>query len=481
MSSPARQIEAAALPSPAVDPLSGWIWGWLALASVGWSAFCQRAAFHTGSFRPQWTWLALLAALPTAAIAVRWPRLAPGRRSFLLGIGTFCALAALAPRRATYRPEGDEPFYLAQADLLWRHHDLVASPEEIRQNSAWYFGTSIDPDQSKLVGGTWSILHWPALSLLYLPSAALRSRWLAQILVALIVAAGAASGARAFSRLWGDDVLGCASSALLVATSPLGQFGLALYPDGPVTGLWLIALDVLLAAQGPVGGAAAGFICGLLVWVKPSFGIVAMACAGAAWLAPNRSRSQRIASTVGFCAALGVATGLFWSFQHVVYGSIALGSAVPLDPLLIPTQLGLSIVEPGRGLGVHYPLWAAAIVASIAVVVVHPTRLSLKIGAFVVGPAIIAMAVPAMIANCGALGGWAPPGRYWTSSLPPLVAALALAPTATRERMRALAQRPWARRSAGVMAAFGLFTNLLHTMWPALAFSAGNHWVTKLR
>ncbi len=465
---------------PETYPRSLWLLLCALQAALAFAA--SQLAYHRAHTHSGMASIALLVAVPVLlALWVAARRGSRVGRSFLLGIAVFVVLGSLAARRGAYRPEGDEPWYLVQSDSIAWDRDLIVPPEEVVARSPWHYGASLGTDQITRYQGIPRVPHWPALSVLLLPASLARSVVLARLCIAALVALGVALGSRAFGRLWSDERAGLLSAALLVATSPLGQYGLMLFPDGVAAAIWMIALHFALEARTLRSGLGAGLIAGGLVWLKPSFGILAIGCAAVKLVADDVEARNKVPTSAGIVAGIALQTTAFVGFQLASWGQVG-NHAYSIHPEHALPELGRSLFEPGRGLAVHYPLWLGVLVLAVIPVLVMP-RLRSAVGAVtLVGGTLGSMLLPGMFAPGDpgdACGGWAPPGRYWTAFLPALVAALALEKERVRPWLAAAWKLGWVRGALVACALVGTATNGVHLLLSRLAFSDGAHWISR--
>jgi hypothetical protein len=482
----ARKAGPGSLFEAASWPAGAWLAAAGALAAIAW--LCSVLA----SQPPRHPTLVLVPLVLSAALAT-WIGLALRQRSrrvspyFLIVALAFVLLAGLNARRCMYRPEGDEPWYLVMGDSILNDGDLELSAEEVGEGSRWFYGTPLPPDQIVQLRGHRRTTHWPALSVFLLPACGLRSVFLARLEMALLVAIGLGLGARVLAWMWRDERLGLASAGFLLWATPLANYSLMLFPDEAGAALFLIALAWLVTGRAQRHVVAAGLAAGGLTWLKPSFFLLGLACGLLGFAARRRvSAKDRPREKWLFGSAFAVTVLAFVAFQEVVYGQIRLYDLSP-DFGQIPAQIAWSLLERGRGLLVHYPACAIVLAASGALVVVRlralirapaatPGALTTLLCA---GLAAGVMLLPASFQATGALGGWAPPGRYWTPVIAVLLALLA------HERRHVLPWWRWLldsrlrRRLFAATVGIGVATNLVLTLVPHIAFSDGLHWLER--
>ncbi|MBS2028551.1 MAG: hypothetical protein JST54_11660 [Deltaproteobacteria bacterium] len=417
-------------------------------------------------------WLPVLSGLLLAAWAVRAlvQSLRAGRPAFgLVAVVAFLALAGMASRRMAYRPEGDEPWYLLQAESLALDGDLVVEPAEAAARSPWAYGESMQPPyQLAQFDGIWRVPHWPAAALIWIPATALHKRVLGLLLQALLVALGLGAGAAVFARLSRSDAAGCALALLLLA-SPLTEFALLAFPDGQAAALWLLAAWLLMK-PGLQRAALAGALLVLAAAMRPAL-LLAIPSAGVAGAWARVERPSR-GEVLTFAASLVLGLAGFWVSQRLTYGAISV-QPFALDLPHAPGFTFAALFEPGRGLLPNYPVWLAVALA-VAWLGGPRARGLVLLAALAMGPAVA-------YSQSAGVGGWCPAARFWTAALPAVVAALACAWPEGSRRWR---DAPAALRSglavvvAGALV-FSTATGVVGNLVPAWSFTDGPHWLTK--
>ena len=441
---------------------------------------CVRA----GQGRGPWPWphrggaffVPVLIAVPLTALLARALgracRASDHRAYLLLGAATFSLLSGLASTRAMYRPEGDEPWYLVQAESLWRDRDLTVTPAELAERSAWHFGTPLTlPAEGQLgeVAGRWRVEHWPALSLFLAPATAFHNRALPELLMALAVAMGLAVGARAFAKLGGSTATGVAVALGILGAGPLGQFALLLFPDALAAALWMLGLGLATELEGP-GMLLGGLCCGSLVWLRPPLVLLAPAGFVGAYVA--RGKRPLGSELRPFALGLGGMIAGFVAFQLAIDGRLN-PQVMTFAPAGIPKAIARSLLEPERGLGPSYPLVLAAL--ALAAWLFFTRREARVALAIVLGGVGAYVAVISAFVESAGVGGWCPPARFWVPLVPPLATALLVA------RPLPLEDRRW-RALALALGAMGVMTNLMLDLRPFYAFTdrGRGHWAVRM-
>lgn len=425
--------------------------GLLALASAALTGRTGQGAL---------AWVPVALGLPLMVrLALQLARaLARGERTALrVGVLSFTLLAGLSVRRATYRPEGDEPWYLVQADSLAHDGDLETPAAEVAARSAWFFGEPLPtPGQLERFGGKWRVVHWPATALFLIPAALLHSRIVGELTLALLVAFAAGRGAALFASLSGSPGAGALLALLLVVASPLTQYALLFFPDGIAAALWLLGAERL--RHGPAARLLGGLLLALMVALRPSLVVIVPGAFLAADARPDRR------ALAGLCVGLA----LFAASQALLFGGLRV-QPFALDLVHAPRFIAAALVEPGRGLALSYPLWIA----------LGPLGLlgANRQGRRLLGCAAAGMAPAVLFAQSAGVGGWCPAARFWTPMLAVVAAAVAVAWPQVAPRLA----RPAWRLALVVLLLFSCATGLAGDLFPFWSFNDGTHWLQKAR
>jgi hypothetical protein len=416
---------------------------WDALGMAGLVALAAALTAHSQP-RLGWALAWLPVVLGLGVLTVLVPRLRRTPTPLLIGAIAFTLLASVSARRASYRPEGDEPWYLVQADSLVHDGDLDTPMEEASARSAWFFGEPLrPPGQVELFGGTWRVPHWPATALFLIPAALLHARIVGELTLALLVALALAQGMALFARRAGSQSVGAGLALLLGVASPLTQYGLLFFPDG-------------IAAHGPRSKALGGLLLALLVALRPSLILLVPGAFIAAEAKPDRQA----------LGGLGVGLGIFAVSQAVLFGGLRV-QPFALDLVHAPAFIAAAIVEPGRGLLLNHPLWIA--LGGLGLLLPR-SRLLVAVAAAGMAPAVL-------FAQSAGVGGWCPAARFWTPIVPLLAAALS---AAWPDVVSRLARPAW-RWSLAVLLLISCATGLAGDLFPFWSFNDGTHWLQKAR
>ena len=398
----------------------------------------------------------------------------PGRLAAAVFLGTFLPWAALDGYVATrISTTGDEPYYLLLADSLVRDGDLdLANQFARRLYLPFYWGTLDDSTHMTRTadGRIYSRAHAGLQPILLAPGYRLAGRVGAMITVSALGSLALALGFRVALALGAGRGSALLAWLTVAYSVPVLSLAGSPFPELPAACLTIAAAALLLAPRATIGHRLAALACGAaLLTIKIRFLVsVGALAAGAPRRLSWRGLAGIAALGLGLLGAAFVydavlARGLFLGYMR--HGSplapvywlarIAVGPVLHLRSLaglLLDQEHGLFLVAPALAL----------VVPGLAILAATGRWRALLLFA---GPSVLTWYLLGGFVVAGVPmwgGGFSPPARYLASTLPGLIAPLAL----TLDRLRG--RLAWTATAGLCTLTLGHAVAL--TIWPELRF-----------
>ncbi len=337
-------------------------------------------------------------ALAVAACAA-WSALpAFGRRRFFAGAALLVPLALAQP--LLRHPAGDEVYHLELLQSLAQDHDLAPANN---------FDPA-EPSEAVYLAHGDTLIHSPGLALALLPGYLAGGHPGALVLIALMVAGGAALAARRAEAIGLGRRPSTLAWALVAASYPAVTFASQIWPAA--AGVLLVGLGLEAAARGRVVAAAAA--AAVAVVVKVRLGLVTLPLAAAAAL---RGRGRGLLLAGGALAAAALAVAAVFGGP---LGRNRLAQLLPDDALQSARVVWGLAWDAAGGLAFSAPLWLLAVAAMPLVW----RRAGAGERALVLGGAAT---VVALFDHPDWFGGGSPPARYLVPLLPLALLGIAAA------------------------------------------------------
>jgi hypothetical protein len=358
---------------------------------------------------------------------------------------------------------GDEPHYLVLAQSLLSDNDLKVANNYAKGDYRSYYPGELHPHLTGLddVRLRRYSQHAPGVAVLIAPAFASGGHWAVVVLVAALVAVGTGFVWQAAYLLTRDAAAAWFGWAAVTLTSPVGLYGLLIYPD-PLAGA-AIAVSVWALVRSTVNASGAsgawsirisgavGVLIAILPWLHTRLAIPAafLAVIAAARIsAPGASdsvpasasasaavsaattavrapaRTTRPRALIALLTPIVVSVAGWLIFFRVTFGSFdprsQFGGNAPIDAGFIVNGLAGVLFDQEFGLIANAPIHVVALVGLWTLWRRAP-RLTFELGL---------IAVPYAAAACGFVmwwGGYCPPARFLVPVVFPLGVAAALA------------------------------------------------------